>query len=303
MMKPNQLRAFLAVVEQKSIRGAARKLGVTQPAITSAMRELESDLGVTLLQRSVSGVKCTTHGEAFARRASLLLSEMQRARDELDQISNGDVGTVSVAFSTAIAHTLLPRTFRAFRKIAPSINLRLGEASLPTSFGMLRDGTVDLIVSHMMNDSDEEFEVTPLYATAPVIVMRKDNPLAASTRLSELTGLEWLMPFNAETAPDLLQRFFDADTSPAPSRILQCTSTAMGLRLVGTQDLVGWFVESLPEDEFLHYGLVRVLVTDPLPRFKVCILTRAETVLTPAAQRFYRCVQDQAGILAAAKAS
>jgi DNA-binding transcriptional LysR family regulator len=298
-MKPNQLRAFLTVVEQHSIRGAARELGVSQPAITSAMRELEADLGVPLLERSVAGVRCTPYGEAFEPRARLMLSEMQSSRDELQQLRDGDVGRVSVAFGTAIAHTLLPRVFEAFRVQSPGVAIRLSEASLPTSYAKLRDGSLDLLVSHMMEGSQDEFQLTSLYTAQPVIVAREGHPMAGCTRLSELRAMEWLLPYDSQTAPQLLQRFFEASGNPVPERILQCTSTAMALRLAGTQDVVAWFVDSLPEAEFRHWGIRRIPIVDRLPAFEVGILTRPQSVLTPAAQRFFDCVCRAARALAA----
>jgi Bacterial regulatory helix-turn-helix protein, lysR family len=79
-MKPNQLLAFVAVVDQMSIRGAARAIGISQPAVTKIVRELERELGVALVERA-RGVRLAPCGEAFAPRAWLLLADMQRARD------------------------------------------------------------------------------------------------------------------------------------------------------------------------------------------------------------------------------
>ena len=87
-MKPNQLLAFVAVVEQMSIRGAARTLGISQPAVTKIVRELEREVGAPLVERSVKGVRLTPYGEAFAPRARLLLSDMRRARDEISAGGN-----------------------------------------------------------------------------------------------------------------------------------------------------------------------------------------------------------------------
>jgi DNA-binding transcriptional LysR family regulator len=296
-MKPNQLRAFLTVVEQHSIRGAARELGVSQPAVTSAMRELEADLGVPLLERSVAGVRLTSYGEAFEPRARLMLSEIQSSRDELRQLRDGDVGRVSVAFATAIAHMLLPLVIKSFRAQSPGVAIRLSEASLPTTYGKLRDGSLDMLVSHMMEGSQDEFHVTPLYTAAPVVVVREGHPMAHCTRLSELAGMEWVLPYDSQTAPQLVRRFFEASGNQIPGRILQCTSTAMALRLVGTQDIVGWFVDSFPEAEFHHHGMRKINIIDKFPGFEISILTRPQSVLTPAAQRFFDCVRREAAQL------
>jgi LysR family transcriptional regulator of abg operon len=293
-MKPNQLRSFLAVVEQKSIRGAARQLGVSQPAVTNTMRELEADLGVSLLERSVAGIRLTPYGYAFEPRARFLLSEMRRTREELEQIREGNVGQVSLAVSTSVALTLLPGAFRKFRSLSPDVDVRLSEASLPTSLSKLRDGSVDFILSHILDYSQSEFHVTPLYSTALVAAIRKGHPLARSRRLHELSGMEWLLPYDTETAPQLLDLLFTANGATQPKRIVHCTSTAIGLRLVGTQDLAAVFVESVAHSEFKHYGIERVSLADPLPAIVICIISRRDSQLTPAAKRFFECIENEA---------
>ena len=65
-MKPNQLHAFVAVVEQMSIRAAARVLGISQPAVTKIVRELEREVDAPLVERSVKGVRLTPFGEALS---------------------------------------------------------------------------------------------------------------------------------------------------------------------------------------------------------------------------------------------
>jgi LysR family transcriptional regulator of abg operon len=293
-MKPNQLRTFLTVIEQRSIRGAARHLGVSHPAVTSSMRGLEADLGVILLERSVAGIRLTPYGQAFEPRARFLLSEMRRAREELHQIREGNVGRVSLAASTSVALTVLPGAFREFRRASPGIDVRLSEASLPTSLARLRDGSVDLIVSQMMEPSQNEFDITPLYASPLVAAIRSGHPLAGSRSLRELSDAEWLLPYDMETAPHLLELLFAAHGARLPKRIVQCTSTAMGLRLVGTQDLIGVFLETLAQTEFKHYGIKRLKLSEPLQALVICIITRRDSQLTPAAQRFFDCIRRQA---------
>ena len=69
-MTLNQIRNVVAIAERGSLRSAARALGVTQPAVTRSIRELEHELGVTLFERKATGMALTSLGDAFVRRAS-----------------------------------------------------------------------------------------------------------------------------------------------------------------------------------------------------------------------------------------
>jgi LysR family transcriptional regulator of abg operon len=133
-----------------------------------------------------------------------------------------------------------------------------------------------------------------LYATALVVAMRRGHPLLRSRSLRELSDAEWLLPYDMETAPHLLELLFAAHGATLPKRIVQCTSTAMGLRLVGTQDLVAVFLETVAQTEFKHYGIKQLKLTEPLQALMICIISRRDSELTPAAQRFFDCVRLQA---------
>ena len=107
-MKPHQLKAFLTVMQLRSIRKAANALFITQPAISRAIRELEESLQVPLFVRGAQGVTPTEYGLAFEKRARLLEQEAERARDELRQMRDGQLGCVRVAVSSVPAMALRP---------------------------------------------------------------------------------------------------------------------------------------------------------------------------------------------------
>lgn len=140
-MKLNQLNAFLAVTQHTTIRGAARALGLTQPAVTRVVRELELDFGVPLITRSVKGIELTEYGKAFEARARLLVEEMRRTRDEIEQIKHGTTGSVSMSVSPSVAFTILPAAFDAFTRDLPEATVNFSEGSHTFGFARLRDGT------------------------------------------------------------------------------------------------------------------------------------------------------------------
>jgi len=78
-MKPHQLRALLAISENGSIQEPSRLLGISQPALSKSIKELETELGVSLLVRSNRGITITGYGERLVRSARLAVEEVQRA--------------------------------------------------------------------------------------------------------------------------------------------------------------------------------------------------------------------------------
>ena len=88
-MRLNQIRDFLAIVESGSLRAAAGKIGISQPAITKSIRQLEEELHVQLLQRNARGAAITRAGKTFLARARVVQAELRKAEDDLAALRGG----------------------------------------------------------------------------------------------------------------------------------------------------------------------------------------------------------------------
>src|SRR5262245_14801419 len=107
-MRFNQIRDFVSVVDAGSIRAAARALGVSHPAITKSLRQLEEDLRVQLIRRGTRGVEPTAPGRAFLVRARAIQAEVRKAHEDLRDLAGETSGTVSISVSPAAAALLAP---------------------------------------------------------------------------------------------------------------------------------------------------------------------------------------------------
>lgn len=290
-MKIHQLRAFLAVFDHRSVRGAARALNLTQPAVTQATKELETSLGVQLFQRGIAGVIPTIFGEALEKRARTICFDIERAGNELDQIRDGSKGVVAIAISTAAALDVLPPAFTHFRKSYPHVEVKLNEASIPSSLPKLMSGEIEFIVSQVLPGTLPDWEVSVLYETSMIAAVRAGHPILAALTDNRLAAAEWLLPYDNETGPALFKQLFANCNLQPPKQIVTCTSTAMGLRLVGNSDLVGVFVKTMVASEFPHYGLIELPLQQALAPLEVCVVSRKHAVLTPAAQNFLDCLR------------
>ncbi|HET7757563.1 MAG TPA: LysR family transcriptional regulator, partial [Steroidobacteraceae bacterium] len=91
-----------------SILKAARRLSLTQPTLTKALRDVESTLGLKLFERSNRGLEPTAYGEIFARHARIVLTQLRHAAEELESLRAGYAGKVSVGTLLAAAASVLP---------------------------------------------------------------------------------------------------------------------------------------------------------------------------------------------------
>src|ERR1700732_5080533 len=126
-MKLQNLRDVVAIAEQGSLRGAARRLGTVQPTLTRSLSELERELGAPLFERRSKGMMVTPLGQAFVRRATAILNDVRRTRDEFEQLRGNAVGSITVGLSIAAHLWLLPKVLEPFRRRFPKVHLHIIE--------------------------------------------------------------------------------------------------------------------------------------------------------------------------------
>lgn len=296
VMKLQQLQVFIAVAREKSLRAASRQLNLAQPSVTRIIHELEEDLGVELFNRSVRGVDLTEFGEALQRRASQVLEDLQRAREELVQIRGNMLGRVAFGATSSIALTLLPATIKRFRQKAPDAELILTEVNFRQSMHRLRDGTLDLIASHVQPGviDDDVLHSIPLLNTDFVIMARTGHPLANARTLADLLDAEWITPIASDRSQTSnLNTAYGRAGLPLPKRITYYTSFAIALGLVCDTDMLGWFSRPLAA-RIASYGLQQIPIEMPLNALQMSVVVRKNHLLTPVARHFMECLQESA---------
>lgn len=282
-MKPHQLQAFLAVAEHGSIRAAARELGVSQPAITRTVRELEKDLDVPLVTRGARGVTLTEYGQAFQVRARLLTEESRRAREELQQIRRGLGGLVRIGMSSLPAMLVLPQAFAELRRRMPQAEVHCYSGLLPVGTPLLRNGELDFLVTQSIGaiavDADLQAEL--LFRSPLTAGVRSTHPRARVRSLAALQDDEWI----GWDAP-MVNSVFALNGLPPPRRVMISHSYEVTQILVEQTDLVGLFSLPLVERKLVKHGIRPVRLREPFPELQVHAVMRREAQLTPAAAQF-----------------
>lgn len=293
-MKYHQLKAFVTVVEEGSIRAAARHLNLSPAALTKALKELEHVLGVSLIIRTTRGVQLTPIGQQLKVRARLIVAEMQRAREEIEQARDNAVGTLAAAITPATALTILPDAFAAFRRRFPNARVNIAEGFPSTALAQLHDGTLDFAVLAMGTDAiTDAFEHSTLYQSELVVVCRRGHPLETATSLSELIDADWLMNLAPDSSAQVLLETFRVQGLPLPTRIVECLSYGVSHGLVQGVDLLTVMPRQLLD--FKWRNAVSVLpLRDTLPPISMQIITRRNSPPTPAATMLIDCLRDAA---------
>ena len=284
-MKLNHMRDVVAVAERGSLRSAARYLGVPQPNITRSIRELEHELGVTLFERRSTGMTPTKMGQAFLRRATAIQLEMERTREEMEQLKGVGVGTVSIGLSTVAHIALLPRVIEPFRRRYPDIQLRLFEGFFPTMEADVQAGMIDFYVGPLAEDvRPAELTIERLFDNQRIVVARRGHRLAGATSLTQLADARWVTTSITLVDEAELNPLFDRLGLPRPRIAAQAGTAISMLAITAASDLLAMLPRQWLAVVAATPLIEQINVREVMPGPAICLVSRSRLPLTPAAE-------------------
>jgi DNA-binding transcriptional LysR family regulator len=146
-MELRHLRYFVAIAEEHSFTRAAERLWVAQPGLSTQIRRLESELGVTLFERHSRGVDLTDVGEVFLERARAVLTAADEARAVGSDLQSGLVGSVRLGIASGAGWSMTPTLLERFGEDRPDVELTVVESFGGTLLRDLRDGRLDALIA------------------------------------------------------------------------------------------------------------------------------------------------------------
>ena len=193
-MDPRRLLLLRDVARAGSLSGAARTLGLTQPAVAQQVRALEAEAGTPLVLRAGRGVALTEAGRLLVGHADAVADRLAAAEQELGALSGLAAATVRLAAFPTAAAVLLPDVLVALRDRVPGLQVRFQEQQPPEAEAALRAGEVDLAVvfRHERDREDVPGDLLrlPLLQHPVVVVVPADAPPTRS--LADLADAPWV---------------------------------------------------------------------------------------------------------------
>ncbi|HHY48262.1 MAG TPA: LysR family transcriptional regulator [Alphaproteobacteria bacterium] len=162
-----QLQYFIAAAEQGSISGAAQGLSISQSAVTEAIRELESDLGVTLFERHRRGLAITHKGHQFYRHAARILADVSDARRSFEAGETAAPGTLQLGVTSLVAGYVLSDLLARYRRAHPSVKISAIEDNGDYLEHLLIGGELDVAVMVISNLRDRVALQAEIFETSP----------------------------------------------------------------------------------------------------------------------------------------
>jgi LysR family transcriptional regulator of abg operon len=293
-MKLSALQAFVAAIQEGSLRAASRRLGVSQPALSKLVRELEIELAVTLLLRHSQGIKPTPQGQVLFDHALRVTRELETAVDQIQQLGGHMQGELKIAAVPVAMMLLIPEALRTFTRAFPDMHLRVSEELFVDQLQKLRNGRVDMVVGGIPSGLPSgEFVTEILMQTQMVVVARRGSRYANTKRLEELSAAPWVYTGNASKA-GYAARLFEEHGLQAPPVGAIVNSTLSLLSLIGSGDLLGLMPEPMVSHRLGGQDIVRVPVSESSLPLTIGTIIRKDSQVNPAMRQFSAHLQRAA---------
>jgi DNA-binding transcriptional LysR family regulator len=297
-LRLRDLYAFFTVVRHGSMAKAAAQLGVSQPAISKLMADLEYALGVRLLDRNRRGVEPTTYGEALLRRGLVAFDELKQGVRDIEFLADAAQGEIRIECLDAIASTFLPQLIERFSKQYPRVSLHV-DTIMSSTAGLpgLRERKYDLVLQPLPRPLPEEFraedlKIDSLHADSLIIAAGRHNPWTRRRKidLAELVQEPWIMQGPETWNYRRLREAFQARGLELPKSNLVTLSTPLRVHFLAN----GPYISAIARSLALQHSLVQLAVDLPTWEFPISIVTLKNRTLTPVVERFIESARSAA---------
>lgn len=289
-LKLSHLRLMAALADTGQLGAAADRLGIAQPAASRLLAEVERIAGQPLHLRTGRGIGLTPMGEALARRAVRVVTELRDAEREIAEIGGGESGHVRIGSVTGPALDRVLPALRTARLALPGVTAEVIVAPSDLLGQQLMSGRIDFAVGRMPEGMEDRLTLSAPIDTEPVALMvRRGHRLAQQAEVTpdELLAFDWVMPPAGTLLTRAVTDRLRALGLPQPTQRLATSSFLLTLALVQQSNAIAPLARAVC-DRFAGrddapYAVLPIdlgIIVEPFG-----LLTRTSAILTPVASR------------------
>jgi LysR family transcriptional regulator, pca operon transcriptional activator len=239
-IKLRHLRTFLDIAAEENLSAVARRHGISQPALSRTLAELEDLLGTQLFDRTGRKLVLTADGQVLRRTAASALGQLDAGVAELGP--KADLRELRVGALPTVASRFLPRVALGFHKVAPDTCVSVETGPHSYLLACLRDGSIDLVLGRMPAPAEmPDLSFVHLFEEEVLLVARAGNPLKDAPIREVLTGSPLILPLKAALIRRAVDDYLSSLGLTTLRPAFETVALAMGRGLVLGSDAV-WFI-------------------------------------------------------------
>jgi DNA-binding transcriptional LysR family regulator len=291
-LKLRDLHVFCSVVQRGSMAKAAAHLGVSQPAVSEVIADLEHLLGVRLLDRGTRGVEPTVYGRALLRRGTIVFDELKQGIKDIESLADPTTGEVRIGCTEALACAVLPPILQRFSQQYPRVFVHV--TPLVTSsldLPELRERNLDVVLARIKQPppgDDDELKVEILFDDYSVVAAGPQNAWTHRPRidLAELVDEPWILAPPGTWNSIMVSEAFRARSLPMPKVYMTTFSIPLRAKLLGSGPFISVFPRSVLRFQVGDTPLKMLSVDLPVRPWPVAAVTLRNRTLNAVVGHF-----------------
>jgi LysR family transcriptional regulator of gallate degradation len=241
ILNGRRLAVIASLADRRSMPTVAREFGLSQPAISAALKDLESRLGLALFERSTRGLVATVAGEIVAFHFKRVLAELRHIVPDIAASEGRLQGQVRVGALPLGRTQVLPLAVASLLARHPNLRVSTDESPYDTLAVSLRSGDIDFILGALRSAAaTKDLQQEPLFEDRMALICRAGHPLSRVPRIDFdlLRRATWVLSRRGAPARDLLERFFLAARQAPPVPAVETGDLAVLRGLLLESDMV-----------------------------------------------------------------
>jgi DNA-binding transcriptional LysR family regulator len=304
-MRLRDLHVFSTVVRLGSMAKAARQLGVSQPAISEVIADLEHALGVRLLDRNSQGVEATAYGAALERRSLAAFDELRQSIRDIEFLADPGVGELRIGCPESISAAILQPIVEQFTEEYPRVVLDVDTVNTLSFAQKLRDRQLDVVLARGGWPIDEpqlmtDLNVETLFDDELVIAVGSQSPWARRRKvdIAELREERWILTSGDLWNYRVIAKAFQMRGVEMPNISIKTISVYLRANMTATGRFITTFPRSVLHLHADRFALKRLAVDLPDRAWPIKIATLKNRTLSPVVERFIACAHAVARSMA-----
>lgn len=293
------LSLLIALNELGSLHKAADAVGMTQPGLTRALREIEATFGAELFTRTAKGVHPNDLGRCVIRYAQLMASDLGQLREEAERVLRGSGGRLVVGAIAGALHGVLVAALQDLRQTQPELSVEVQESTSRELLQLVSQGRLDVAICRTtVSPQAEIFDYEPLLDERVVVVGNVRHPLQKSKRVTwdQLASSSWIFYPSNLPLRSLLEREFDQAGLTLPRYAIETASTFATILLLREDAMAVALMTEATTELCEQHGIARRLPIKVTARHEgYGIVTRRGAQLSPAAVMLIEALRKTAG--------
>jgi DNA-binding transcriptional LysR family regulator len=291
-LKLRDLHVFMTIVQRGSMARAAEHLGVSQPAVSEILADLEHAVGVRLLDRGPRGVQPTVYGREMLERSLAAFDELKQGIRTIEFMADARVGQIRVGCAESVGSAILPPIIQRFSQQYPGMAVEVQQLVTPTlELPELFDRSLDVVLARVVRplaDESDELNVEVLFHDELVIAAGTHSNWTTRREidLAELVDERWILTPSNSWNHKILSEAFRARGLAMPRACLTTFSLHLRANLLAMDRFITSFPSSVLRFNAERFLLKALPVDLPVRPWPIALVTLKNRTLNPVVQMF-----------------